>query len=329
MCEEHDMNYMQIKTPDGLLQFSKIVLGTDYFGTTVSEKDAFLLMDVFMDAGGNCIDTARVYTAWLLDGEGASESLIGRWLKQRGNREKVVISTKGGHPPVKRMNEGRLSRACIESDLEESLKVLNVNEIDLYWLHRDEVTRPVEEIMETMSRLVSSGKIRAIGCSNWKIERIREANAYAQTHGLVPFCASQIQWSLAFSTPEAHKDPTIVCMNGEDYTWYLENNLPVMAYSSQAQGFFSMAAAHGLNSINQKAFERFLTPENIARLERVKAYAAQNGLSHTAVVLGYILCNRLPAMAIIGCKTMEQLKDSLTAADIMMQADLADWLYEG
>lgn len=320
------MKYLNIKLPEGNMEISKIILGTDYFGTTVSEETAFKLLDIFVEAGGNCVDTARVYAEWLPGGKGASENLIGRWLKARGNREKVIISTKGGHPPLERMEFSRLNRKEIEKDLDESLRALGVDTIDLYWLHRDNVKLPVEDIMETLAAMVARGKVRAVGCSNWRTDRIEEANLIARKNRLVPFCASQIQWSLATSTPDAHEDSTIVCMDEQQYEWYLSESMPVIAYSSQAKGFFTRAATKGLEAINKKAFDRFCTPENIARMERVKEYSAQNELTPSAVTLGYILCNRVPATAIVGCKTAEQLLDTLTAADVELPKKVVEWL---
>lgn len=320
------MKYLNITLPKGDMEISKIILGTDYFGTTVSEETAFRLLDIFVEAGGNCVDTARVYAAWLRGGKGASEKLIGRWLKTRKNREKMIISTKGGHPPLEKMKSSRLSRKEIESDLDESLGALGVDTIDLYWLHRDSVKIPVEDIMETLAVMVAKGKVRAVGCSNWRTDRIEKANQMAKQNGLVPFCASQIQWSLAASTPEAHEDSTIVCMDEQEYKWYLNEGMPVMAYSSQAKGFFACAATKGLKAINKKAFDRFCTPENIARLERVKEYSAKNGLTPSAVALGYILCNNTPATAIVGCKTEEQLLDTLTAANVDLPKQVVEWL---
>jgi aryl-alcohol dehydrogenase-like predicted oxidoreductase len=358
------MKFLNLKQNNDNLHLSKIVLGTDYFGTTVPEETAFRLLDNYIDAGGNCIDTARVYASWLPGGEDASEATIGRWLKSRGIRNNVILSTKGGHPPLDNMNNGRLSRKEIEGDLDKSLRILGINEVDIYWLHRDDTTRPVEDIMETVSMLIAKGKVRTVGCSNWKTERIEAANRAAasdgrtigsqgiiiesgsqtagsrgiiavsgsQTEGSAvhaQFSVSQIQWSLATSTPEAHSDPTIVCMSEKEYCWYEKENFPVFAFSSQAKGFFTRALALGLEAINKKSMERFCTPENIARLERVKEYAAKTGLTPTAIALGYILCNRVPAVAIVGCKNTEQLADSLTASDVDLPDTVADWLFKG
>jgi aryl-alcohol dehydrogenase-like predicted oxidoreductase len=323
------MKFLELKNKNGKLRISKIVLGTDYFGTTVPEEKAFRLLDNFMDAGGNCIDTARIYASWLPGGDGVSEGTIGKWMKSRHCRNKVILSTKGGHPPLDDMKSGRLSRKDIEYDLDKSLRTLGIDEIDMYWLHRDEPSHPVEDIMETLSILIKKGKVRAVGCSNWKPERIETANRTARAADASAFSASQIQWSLAASTPEVHGDPTIVCMDDNQYSWYEKECFPVFAYSSQAKGFFARASALGLDAINKKAYMRFYTPDNISRLERVKEYTAKNGLTPTAAALGYILCNRVPAVAIIGCKNEEQLADSLTAADVELPGEVSDWLYRG
>lgn len=329
------MRYLDIKIPGSrntykdMFQVSKIVLGTDHFGTTVSEEDAFRLMDIFADTGGNCIDTARVYASWIPGGEGASEKTVGKWMKSRKNRNSFILSTKGGHPDLDNMSKGRLSKRELESDLDESLRALGTDHIDIYWLHRDDMSRRVEDIMETLHAFISKGKIRAIGCSNWDTGRIEEANRVAAGSGTESFCASQIQWSLAASTPELHGDPTLVCMDGFEYAWYLDNNFPVFAYSSQAKGFFSKAAGKGAESLSGKASARFAQPENFERLDRVTEYARRSGLTPTAVALAYITCNKVPAVAVVGCKREEHLLDTLSAADVEISAADADWLYKG
>lgn len=321
------MRFLDMKVPEGYMRVSKIVLGADYFGTTVSEEEAFRLLDTFIEAGGNCVDTARMYAEWIPGGGGASELLLGRWLKARRNRNGIIISTKGAHPKLGHMDVNRLSRKEIEADLDESLKALGTDVIDIYWLHRDDPNYPVEEIMETLTLLAGKGKIRAAGCSNWSTARLEEANRAASKNGFTSFVASQVQWSLAASTPEAHGDPTIICMDSREHDWYLKNQFPVFAYSSQAKGFFTKAIEQGMEALNEKSKNRFVTPDNMARLERVREYSRQSGLAPTAVALGYLLCNQVPAIAIVGCKKLGQLQDSLTAADVKIDKKTVDWLY--
>ena len=135
-----------------------------------------------------------------------SEKTIGRWMKARGNRNSVILATKGAHPDLSAMHIPRLSRSDITKDLEESLKYLGVDHIDLYWLHRDDPNRDVCEIIETMDALVNSGKIRYYGLSNWKLPRLEEALAYAQGKGIARPSGSQILWSLAEPNADVFKD---------------------------------------------------------------------------------------------------------------------------
>lgn len=321
------IKYHEIKfSGDSSFRISKLVLGTDYFGTSVSRETSFALLDRFIEWGGNCIDTARFYADWMPGGHGASETMIGQWLRASKARSRVLLSTKGGHPPIENMQESRLYTRFIESDIDESLEALGTDYIDIYWLHRDSPDRTVEDIMGNLRPILKSGKVRAIGCSNWHTERIMEANAYARARNMQPFCMSQIQWSLAASTPEAHGDLSKVIMNGEDYNNYVSMQIPVMCYSSQAKGFF-VRPLTGPNAINKKSYDWFCSPENLKRKERVEEYARNTGLSPTAVTLGYVLCNRFPAMALIGCRSIEQLDDSMAAAEVDIPLEDVDWLY--
>ncbi len=321
------MKYLNVRiAPDESLSISRLVLGTDYFGTSVSKDTAFALMDRYVENGGNCIDTARFYADWMPNGHGASETMIGQWLAESGARHKILLSTKGGHPPITDMHFSRIYTKQIEADLDESLRALRTDYIDIYWLHRDSPERTAGDLVENLWPILSSGKVRAIGCSNWRTGRIAQANEYAKTVGRPPFCMSQIQWSLAASTPEAHGDLTKVIMNDEDYKGYVDMQLPLMCYSSQAKGFF-VRPTEGPNAINQKSFAWFCTPDNLKRKERVEEYAKERGLTRTAVALGYVLCNRFPAMALIGCRSIEQLEDSMTAGDVDIPLEDADWLY--
>ena len=152
----------------------------------------FEFLDKYVELGGWCIDTARVYCDWLENGHDSSEGVIGRWLKARNNRDKICIATKGGHPEMGHMDESRLSREELTKDLEESLKVLGVDYVDIYFLHRDDPKIPVEEIMPVLNDFYESGKIHFIGVSNWTTQRIEEANKFAEKNGMEPIRISQI-----------------------------------------------------------------------------------------------------------------------------------------
>src|SRR4051794_16927432 len=138
------------KIPRTDLYASTLALGTDYFGSTVSRERSMQLMDHYLEAGGNVIDTAELYARWVPGGEQQSEKVIGEWLRDRGVRDQLILSTKGAHPRLEAMEVPRMSKAEIQSDLDSSLQRLGVERVDLYWLHRDAPGYPVEEILQSL-----------------------------------------------------------------------------------------------------------------------------------------------------------------------------------
>ena len=189
------MNRIKIAKTD--LSVSPLALGTDYFGTTVSRDVCMELMDRYLEAGGNVIDTAESYACWVPGGEHQSEKVIGEWLRKRGTREQIVLSTKEAHPKLESMGIPRLSKAEIQADLDSSLQRLGVECIDLYWLHRDSPGYPVEEILQSLEGFRKKGKIKHAGFSNWTELRAEEARLAAERLGVEGFLASQNMWSLA------------------------------------------------------------------------------------------------------------------------------------
>lgn len=229
------MRYKNI--PGTELTPSVICLGTSNFGEAVSHDISIELMDRFLDRGGNFLDTAKVYSDWLPGERSRSEKLIGQWLRSRNNRSRIVLATKGAHPELETMHIPRLSREDIKNDVEQSLRHLQTNYIDLYWLHRDDPQRQVEDIIVTMNILVQQGKIRYFGCSNWRSERIEAAQHYAVKIGMQGFAASQTKWSLASYSPG--NDPTTVTLDENELAYHERTGMPAIPYNSQASGFFS------------------------------------------------------------------------------------------
>lgn len=291
---------------------SSLILGTDYYGSTLTKKECFKMYDIFSDFGGNHIDTAHLYV------NGESERILGSWLREHG-RDGIYVATKGAHPPLDNMTKSRLTRRDIRSDLEESLTRLGIDYIDLYWLHRDNSDADTGEVIEILNECIKEGKIRSIGCSNWRGERIAQANEYAKNHGLKGFAASQIKWSFALTNPQYHDDPTLVEMNETEYEFYKTSALPVAAFASQGKGFFSKLDKLGIDGLADKAKERYLCDENLKRFEKVKNISEKYGISVAAAVLALLTSNKeVTAMPIIGCKNEEQLLDSLSASDVVL-----------
>ena len=250
-----------------------------------------------------------------------SEKTLGAWMKARGNRQQVVVATKGAHPNLETMHIPRLSPAEIVGDLEASLGHLQTEQIDLYWLHRDDPARPVSEILETLEAQRQAGKIRYYGCSNWRPARLREAQSYAQQHGLSGFAADQPLWNLAQVEYANLGDPTLAVMDGELWALHRELNLACVPFSSQANGFFQKLERGQEARIQGNQRRMYLTPENRARFERAQALKARSGLSTTQIVLGYLLAQPFPTFPVIGPKTQEQLRDSLSAAEAQLSAE--------
>ena len=164
------MRYTCIANTD--LKPSVICLGTVHVGSTLSLRSSYKLLDAYLEQGGNFLDTAKMYSDWLPGEKSSSEKTLGRWLKLRRTRDKVILATKGANPQPSNMNVMRLSRQQITYDLHRSLKHLQTDVIGLYWLHRDDPCRPVEDIINTLDGLRKAGKIRYFGCSNWRTARI-------------------------------------------------------------------------------------------------------------------------------------------------------------
>ena len=306
-----NMDYGYIKDQNGVShKCSKVILGAAPLGTTIPRKSAFAVLDLFRNNGGNMIDTARVYCDWLEGGHGVSEKTVGLWIKERDCREEVFISTKGGHPFLESMETSRLTKADILYDIEESLKALQTDYIDFYFLHRDDETIPVEEIIDLLTEVVESGKIRMIGVSNWRIERILAANEYARKYQKTPFVVSQLQWSYAKASGKDMFGTGTISMNEQQYQQYLLSDIPVFAYTSQGSGVFSQGYKEDLSDIKEK-HRKYYSQENIERYQILKNNCEERAISPTQFALEYITKDSLNGFAIVGCSKIEQLQDVL------------------
>jgi aryl-alcohol dehydrogenase-like predicted oxidoreductase len=317
----------QIPLPNTNLKPSVICLGTADLGGKIEREDAFTILDTFIEQGGNFLDTANVYANWLPIERSSSEKTLGRWLKARGHRDQIIIGTKGAHPELSTMQISRLSDDDIRHDVNDSLNNLQTDYIDLYWLHRDDPRRPVGDIIELLNEQVKAGKIRYFGCSNWRVDRIAAAQNYAAEQGLQGFVADQMLWNLAVPDFEAMSDKTVVLMDPSLRQHHQQTGLAAIPYTSQANGLFNKwAAGQPIRANSQRVYH---LPENQARLQRVKKLAAETGLTITQIVLGYLISQPFTTIPIVGCQTIEQLRDSLSAADTQLTASQLAYLEQG
>ncbi len=295
---------------------SRIILGTAYFGDKITKEDAFSMMDTFREMGGTHIDTARLYA------NGKSEEIVGDWLKSRDAKE-MIVSSKGGYYAEELGEAPRINKEDIFRDVEHSLKALQRDFIEFYWLHKDDENKPVDEIINMMNDLIKSGEILKFGASNWTTERIRRANQYADENGLIGFSASQIRFNPAYCLGER---TGLVGMDVDAFKFYKKNNMPVVAYSSQAKGFFSKMAEKGESALSDKAKKRYLCRENIDRLEVLKQLSKQYSTSIAGIICGAFSSFEVPEVfPVIGGSRIEQIKDSLNGADVKLdKQDLED-----
>ncbi|OBZ14767.1 hypothetical protein A8L34_12740 [Bacillus sp. FJAT-27264] len=310
-----------------------ICMGTAELGGSVCREESFGLLDLYLELGGNFLDTANVYADWLGGEKSTSEKTLGRWMRERGNRDKLVLATKGGHPFFDSIDTPRLSPQEIVFDLEQSLTHLQTDYVDLYWLHRDDLNRPVGEIMETLNELKKSGEIRAFGCSNWNLGRIDEARRYAAEHGLEAFSANQPLWNLAVPNIDAIGDPTLVIMDDDLRHFHEANGLTAVPFSSQANGFFGgrytrNGEPDGQGSSGTVATQYF-NQASFDRLDRVNRLAAETGASGNQIALAYLLAQPFPVFPIIGGTKLNHLRDSCGAADVRLTPAQAVWLESG
>jgi aryl-alcohol dehydrogenase-like predicted oxidoreductase len=302
------MQYIELTGTN--LNVSELCIGSANFGTKVSRDDCKNQMDLFFERGGNFIDTAHMYNDWVPGELHRSEHIIGEWLKtRRGSRDKIILATKGAHPKLGLMDIGRLSKEEIVSDLNGSLEALNTDYIDLYFLHRDDIKRPVEEIVDTLEEQTKLGKIRWYGCSNWTVKRIREANEYAKKSCKTGFVCNQLMWSLADIKYENVGDKTMEAMDNTAYSFHKETGLSAMAYMSVAQGFFVRKKSG--KPIPEGLKKWYECPQNDVIFETILSLSSQTGFSITDLSYFYLSVQPFPAVPISSFSSKEQLLDAL------------------
>ena len=312
------------KQPFGDYQVSVIGLGSGEFGGKVAESKAREFMDAYTGIGGNFIDTARVYGDFVTPRNGESEKVIGRWLTDRRCRDRIFLSTKGGHPPFQDMSRSRLSREEIRGDIAESLQDLQTDHADIFWLHRDDENRPVGDIMETLQSLIEDGSTRMTGVSNWRPERITEANRYAASHGLTPLKANQPQFSLA---RQVHcYDPTLVTMDAKTWQMHRQTGMVCCCFSSQAGGFFTKLDESGWDRLPENLKNDYGCEDNLRILEKLRVLRGETGLSVGALALAYLTCQPFPTFALVGASRTEHILALKEAGDAVISAEQRDEL---
>lgn len=299
------------------LNVSELCLGTMQFGWTADEASSFAVMDAFVAAGGNFIDTADIYTTWGPDGmagAGRSEEIIGRWMKARGNRQNLIIATKlrgrmADGPGGEGLARERVGRAC-----GESLRRLQTDYIDLYQCHSADLKVPIAETLAGLDQLVRGGKVRAIGASNYPGWRLMEALAASEKHGYARFESYQPDYSL-MERSLFEIEPRPLCRN---------YGLGVIPYSPLAGGFLTGKYRRGAKVESVRAGDigkKYGNDQGFAVIEQLDAIGRSHGKTVTQTALAWLLTNPVMTAPIIGANTKTQLQDALGAAGYRLNAE--------
>jgi aryl-alcohol dehydrogenase-like predicted oxidoreductase len=287
------------------LQVSPLCLGGNVFGWTVDEATAFTLFDAFLEAGGNFIDTADVYSSWVPGNKGGeSETIIGKWIRARSNRDKVVIATKVGSD----MGPGRkgLSKAYIRSAVDESLRRLQTDYIDLYFSHWDDPDTAIEETLEAYGELVRAGKVRFIGASNFNAARLKAAIGISAKTGLPRYECLQPHFNLI------DRDG----FQGELEKLCRDNEIGVVTYYSLASGFLT-GKYRSEKDLRQRArgsrVANYLNERGFAVLKALDEVAAQARATPAQVALTWLMARPGITAPIASATTIDQLKDLIAA----------------
>ncbi|BCH04141.1 oxidoreductase [Mesorhizobium loti] len=301
------------RTIPGLVKPASVVaLGFEDFRTFSSGS---ILLDAFFEAGGNLFDTGFVY------GGGYTETLLGQWLQNRGVREQSVIIAKGAHSPL-------CYPDVIGKQLAQSLDRLQTDHVDIYFMHRDNPDVPVGEFVDAMDREVKAGRIRGpFGGSNWTMQRMDEAIAYAERAGKQKPGALSNNFSLAEMLEPIWAG--CVASSTDDWkAWLTSRQMPNFAWSSQGRGFFTERAGRDRRD-SEELVRVWYSERNFGRRDRAIELAARLRKSPIHVALAYVLNQPFPSVPLIGPRTLGELEDSLRALDIALSPADLEWLDGG
>jgi aryl-alcohol dehydrogenase-like predicted oxidoreductase len=299
------------KIGNSAVEIGPIVFGGNVLGWTVDQAQGFRVLDAFIDAGFNTIDTADTYSRWNPGNRGGeSETIIGNWLAQGGRRrERVAILTKVGHE----MGPGKqgLSRRYIKAEIEDSLKRLKIDCIDLYQSHRDDTATPMEETLQTYAELIREGKVRAIGASNFSAARLAESLDVSRKHGLPRYECLQPRFNL-YDRADYEGELEQLC---------LKENIGVIPYYGLASGFLTgkyRIAADFNKSPRGGRMADYLNPRGRKILAALDAVAAAHNVKPAAVALAWLIARPSITAPIASATSVEQLKDFSAAAALKL-----------
>lgn len=298
------------------MQVSALCLGGNVFGWTIDEPTSFAVLDAFVEGGGTFIDSADVYANWAPGNHGGeSETILGRWLTARGNRDQIVLATKVGSRMAPDANGAGLSRQYIMRAVEASLRRLQTDHIDLYFAHQDDAATPVEETIRAFDDLVRQGKVRYLGASNFRAWRLTRALWASDRRSLARYDAVQPRYNLLYRQ-EYEQDLQPLCQ---------EQGLGVVVYSALGGGFFSGKYRRGTplpaTARADTVRQRYMTDRGFAVLAALERVAGPTGATLSQVALAWLLHRPGVTAPIASATSVEQVRELLAAADLDLPPD--------
>ena len=304
------MRLIKRKLGNSGLEIAPIVFGGNVFGWTADEATSFHLLDAFVAAGFNAVDTADVYSKWVLGNSGGeSETIIGKWLKRGENRQRVIIATKVGSE----MAQGKkgLSKVYILAAVEDSLRRLQTDYIDLYQSHVDDGDTPLDETFEAYAQLIQQGKVRAIGASNYNAKRLGEALQISKKKNLPRYESLQPHYNL-YERAEFERELAPLC---------LRENIGVIPYFSLASGFLAgkyRSEADLAKSARATFVKKYLNERGFRILGALDQVAKTHSSTPTQVALAWLLAQPSVTAPIASVTNLDQLQELLGAADLKL-----------
>jgi aryl-alcohol dehydrogenase-like predicted oxidoreductase len=292
------------------LDVSRLCLGGNVFGWTADRDTSFAILDAYVAAGGNFIDTSDSYM-WRIPGNsgGESETIIGQWTAARGNRDDVVIATKVSSLPAR----PGLSKANITAAVEDSLRRLQTDRIDLYYAHKDDPEVAQEETLDAFDGLVRAGKVRALGASNFTAERLRSALEISARDGLAAYAALQPHYNLLERAEFETELAPLLASEG----------LSCLPYYGLAKGFLTGKYRPGaeVDSVRAEGARAYLDDRGVRTLAVLDEIAAGHRVPVAAVALAWLAAQPTVAAPIASARTPEQLADLLPVLDLQLTDD--------
>jgi aryl-alcohol dehydrogenase-like predicted oxidoreductase len=300
------------------LEVAPLAFGGNVFGWTVDEPTSFALLDAFVEAGFNLIDTADMYSTWVKGHKGGeSETIIGKWLKRSGNRPKVVIATKVG----KEMGPNRkgLSKTYIHQAVEDSLQRLQTDYIDLYQSHADDPDTPLEETLEAYDQLIKQGKVRAIGASNYSAARLAQSLVVSEKTGYPRYESLQPLFNL-YDRVDYEKELEPLCR---------ERGLGVISYFSLASGFLT-GKYRSKDDLSKRArgefVKKYLNARGFAIIDALNKVAQEHNMTPAQVALSWLIAHPSITAPIASATNLEQLNELIEATTIELNPSVIDLL---